>query len=236
MITDSMSIRPTFIEVKMSKVVIFGIQDFASLAHFYLKEDSPHEVVAFTVTQEYLPSEETLEGLPVVPFERLENLYPPKEYAFFAPMSHRKMNTLRETIYRMAENKGYTMISYISSRATVFSNVKIGKNCFILENNTIQPFVTIGNNVVLWSGNHIGHHSVIKDHVLFTSQVVLSGHCVVEPYCFFGVNATLRDGLHVAEGTLIAMGACLTKDTEPWGVYTGLPAKKGPTLSKDLDI
>jgi sugar O-acyltransferase (sialic acid O-acetyltransferase NeuD family) len=220
----------------MSKVVIFGIQDFASLAHFYLSEDSPHEVVAFTVTREYMPTDTTFEGLPVVPFEELQRFYPPADYAFFAPMSHRNMNQLRARIYMEAESMGYTLISYISSKATVFSNVKIGKNCFILEDNTIQPFVTIGNNVVLWSGNHIGHHSVIKDHTLFTSQVVLSGHCVVEPYCFFGVNATLRDGLHFAEGTLVAMGACVTKDTEPWGVYAGVPAKKGEKLSKDLDI
>ena len=220
----------------MSNVVIFGIQDFASLAHFYFKEDSPHEVVAFTVTQAYMPSEAIFEGLPVVPFEDLEYTYPPSEYVFFAPMSHRKMNKLRESIYMQAEMKGYTLISYVSSRATVFSNVKIGKNCFILEDNTLQPFVSIGNNVVLWSGNHIGHHSVIKDHVLFTSHVVLSGHCVVEPYCFFGVNATLRDGLVFAEGTLVAMGACVTKNTEPWGVYTGVPAKKGEALSTDLDV
>ena len=220
----------------MSDVVIFGIQDFASLAHFYLREDSPHKVVAFTVTQEFMPPEATFEGLPVVPFEELETIYPPHENDFFAPMSHRKMNRLRESIYTQAESKGYSVISYVSSKATVFSNVKIGKNCFILEDNTIQPFVNIGNNVVLWSGNHIGHHSVIKDHVLFTSQVVLSGHCVVEPYCFFGVNATLRDGLYLAEGTLVAMGACVTKNTEAWGVYTGVPAKKGDVLSKDLDV
>lgn len=222
--------------MKMSKVVIFGIQDFASLAHFYLKEDSPHEVVAFTVTKEYMPSKAKFEGLPVVPFDELDHSYPPAEYAFFAPMSHRKMNKLRESIYLQAEGRGYEQISYVSSKATLFSNVTIGKNCFILEDNTIQPFVTIGDNVVLWSGNHIGHHSVIKDHVLFTSQVVLSGHCVVEPYCFLGVNATLRDGLHLAEGTLVAMGACVTKDTDPWGVYSGVPAKKGEKLSKDLDI
>lgn len=220
----------------MAKVVIFGIQDFASLAHFYLREDSPHEVVAFTVTQEYWPSETTFESRPIVAFEELEKTHPPDHYAFFAPMSHRKMNQLRARIYTQAENKGYTFISYVSSKAAVFSNVKIGRNCFILEANTLQPFVSIGHNVILWSGNHIGHHSVIKDHVLFTSHVVLSGHCVVEPYCFFGVNATLRDRLHIAEGTLVAMGACVTADTEPWGVYTGVPAKKGDRLSKNLDF
>ena len=39
----------------MSKsVVIFGIGDFAQVADVYLTEDSPHEVVAFTVNQKYV--------------------------------------------------------------------------------------------------------------------------------------------------------------------------------------
>ncbi|HEU4930551.1 MAG TPA: hypothetical protein VFT48_00650, partial [Pyrinomonadaceae bacterium] len=104
------------------------------------------------------------------------------------------------------------------------------------EDNTIQPFTSIGNNVVLWSGNHIGHHSVIKDHVSFTSHVVLSGHCTVEPFAFFGVNATIRDGIHIAEGSFIAMAAAVVLNTEPWGVYKGNPAKKGETSSKDLNF
>jgi sugar O-acyltransferase (sialic acid O-acetyltransferase NeuD family) len=220
----------------MAKVVIFGVQDFASLAHFYLTHDSPHQVVAFCVNRDYLPEDRTFEGLPIVAFEEVEEQHPPGEYSFFAPMSHRRMNRLRESIYHAIKAKGYELISYVSSKATTFPGAPIGDNCFILENNTIQPFVTIGNNVVLWSGNHIGHHSTIRDHVLFTSHVVLSGHCNVEPYCFFGVNATIRDGARLAEGSLIAMGAVVTRDTEAWGVYRGNPAKKSDVLSKDLDF
>ncbi len=220
----------------MAKVIIFGIQDFASLAHFYLKHDSEHEVVAFSVTKEYMPEEKTFESLPIVPFENVENVYSPSEYHFFAPLSHRRMNRLRESIYNEIKRKGFELISYISSKATVFHGAEIGDNCFILEDNTIQPFTTIGNNVVLWSGNHIGHHSIIKDHVLFTSHVVLSGHCIVERYSFFGVNSTVKDGLYIAEGSLIAMSACITRDTEPWCVYKGNPGKKGKVLSKDLDF
>jgi len=220
----------------MTKIVIFGVQDFASLAHFYFKHDSDHEVVAFTVNQQYMPDGNEFEGLPVVPFETIETQYNPAEFQLFAPMSHRKMNRLREGIYQQIKAKGYTCASYISSRATIFPGQQIGENCFILEDNTIQPFVKIGCNVVLWSGNHIGHHSTIMDHVLFTSHVVLSGHCVVEPYCFLGVNATIRDGLRLAEGSLIAMSASVTQDTEPWGVYKGIPAKKGSVLSHELDF
>ena len=220
----------------MAKVVIFGIQDFAQLAKFYLQHDSDHEVVAFSVNAEYLPENKIFEGLPVVAFENVERDFPRSEFKFFAPMSPSRMNRLREKVFGQIKNKGYEMISYVSSMATVFPGIPIGDNCFILEDNTIQPFTSIGNNVVLWSGNHIGHHSVIKDHVSFTSHVVLSGHCVVEPFSFFGVNSTVRDGIHIAEGSLIGMAAAVTADTEPWGVYKGNPAKKGETLSTDLDF
>lgn len=220
----------------MARVVIFGIQDFASLAHFYLKHDSPHEVVAFCVSREYLPASGMFDGLPVIAFEKVEASYPPGDFAFFAPMSHRRMNRLRETIYSDIKAKGYKLISYVSSKATIFPDFTCGDNCFILEDNTIQPFVKIGSNVVLWSGNHIGHHSIIGDHVLLTSHVVLSGHCTVEPYCFFGVNATIRDGIRVAEGTLVAMAAVVTSPTEPWGVYKGSPATIGRRLSRELDF
>lgn len=209
----------------MKKVVLFGVLDTAELAHYYLTHDSDYEVVAFTVHKKYRETDR-FKDLPVVDFETLEKHYPPSRYALFAPMTGRKMNTLRAQVYQEGKQKGYSFISYISSKATVFNN-SIGENCFILEDNTIQPFTKIGNNVVLWSGNHIGHHGEIKDHVFFTSQVVLSGHCVVEPYCFFGVNATIRDYSHIAEGTLIAMGASLTRqETQPWSVYVGNPAKK----------
>jgi sugar O-acyltransferase (sialic acid O-acetyltransferase NeuD family) len=218
----------------MAKVLIFGVLDTAELAHYYLTHDSEHEVVAFTVSKAFL-EQNRFKGLPVVPFEDIEMLYPPQEYKLFAPMTAKKMNTLRETIYLEGKAKGYDFITYISSKATWFNN-DIGENCFILEDNTIQPFTKIGNNVLLWSGNHIGHHGEIKDHVFFTSHVVLSGHCTVGSHCFFGVNATIRDYTTLAKGTLLAMGASLTKqETEEWSVYVGNPAKRlGDKKSYDL--
>lgn len=210
----------------MAKVIVFGVLDTAELAHYYLTHDSDHEVVAFTVNRQYI-EHDNFHGLPVVAFEDVETIFPPSEYKFFAPMTGRNMNRNREAIYNHAKAKGYQFISYISSRATLFNN-EIGENCFILEDNTIQPFTTIGNNVVLWSGNHIGHHGQIKDHVFFTSHVVLSGHCVVESYSFFGVNSTIRDYTTIAQGTLVGMASAIMKETEEWGVYVGNPAKKVP--------
>jgi sugar O-acyltransferase (sialic acid O-acetyltransferase NeuD family) len=211
----------------MAKVIIFGVLDTAELAHYYLEHDSEHEVVAFSVNREYI-QEESFRGLPLVAFEDVETIFPPSEYAFFAPMTGRNMNRNREAIYHQVKAKGYTFISYISSHATILDRKVIGENCFILEDNTIQPFTTVGNNVVMWSGNHIGHHGQIRDHVFFTSHVVMSGHCLVESYSFFGVNSTIRDYLTIAQGTLVGMASAITKDTEEWGIYIGNPAKKVP--------
>jgi sugar O-acyltransferase (sialic acid O-acetyltransferase NeuD family) len=211
----------------MAKIIVFGVLDTAELAHYYLTHDSEHEVAAFTINRQYI-EHDSFKGVPVVAFEDVETIFPPSEYSFFAPMTGRNMNRNREGIYNEAKAKGYQFISYISSKATIFDKSVIGENCFILEDNTIQPFTTVGNNVVMWSGNHIGHHGQIKDHVFFTSHVVLSGHCVVESYSFFGVNSTIRDYTPIAQGTLVGMGSAITRETEEWGIYIGNPAKKVP--------
>lgn len=218
----------------MAKVIIFGVLDTAELAHYYLEKDSEHEVVAFTLTEEYIDKKE-FRGLPIVPFEKLEDVYPADDFKLFAPMTARRMNKNREQIFNEGKLKGYDFISYVSSKATVFDN-EIGENCFILEDNTLQPFTKIGNNVVMWSGNHIGHHGEIKDHVFFTSHAVLSGHCIIQPNCFFGVNATIRDHINMAKGTLVAMSSSITKNIEEeWGVYVGNPAvRKGSRPSYEV--
>ena len=220
----------------MADIVIFGVKDFASLAHFYLRHDSEHRVVAFTVHREFMPAESEFEGLPVVPLEDLETTYPPDRYSAFAPMSHRKMNRLREGVYNELKDRGYQLISYVSSRASTFPEGKIGDNCFILEDNTIQPFATIGDNVVIWSGNHIGHHSTVESHTFITSHVVISGHCRIGKYSFLGVNATLKDQIMLAEGTLIGMGANITKDTEPWSLYKADATRASKISSADIDF
>lgn len=200
----------------MKKIIIFGINDLAELAWFYMDN-----LEAFTVNKEYLTQNEFHE-LPVVPFEELEQHYPPSDYYLFAPVTD---NKLREKIYNEGIKKGYEFTSYISPNCTNYAS-SIGKNCFILENNTLQPFTTIGDNVILWSGNHIGHHSIIEDNVFFTSHVVMSGHCHIKNRAFLGVNSTLRDGITIGENSIIGMGSLVTKSVPDNETWIGSPAKK----------
>ena len=213
----------------MKNVVIYGNSQTAQLANYYLTKEGKFNVIAFTVEKKYL-KEATFSGKEVVPYETVENKFPPSSFLLFAPITALNMNKFREKIFESGKSRGYSFCSYVSPNATILTD-NIGENCFILENNTIQPYVKIGDNCILWSGNHIGHHSIISQNVFFTSQVVLSGNCKVGNNCFLGVNSSIIDNCTLSEGTFLAMGSSLQlKKTDPWSVYSGHPAKIRPRI------
>ena len=219
----------------MARVVIFGAGDIARLAHRYFSTDSPHEVVAFTADAAYV-KEERFQGLPLVPFTELAGRYPPGDFALFVALSYARMNRLRAEKFDAARALGYDLVSYVSSRCSFLTQYPVGDNCFILEDNTVQPFVRIGNDVTLWSGNHLGHDSSIGDHAFISSHVVVSGHVEIGSNCFIGVNATLGNGITVAPFTLVGAGALIMKDTTARSVF--VPARTEPfrKTSDQIDL
>lgn len=206
------------------KLVIVGDGEFAEIAYEYFTHDSPYEVVAFSVEKDYLQKDE-LFGLPVVPFEELQDHYSFDDYKVFVAVTYTQLNRLRTRLYNEVKKMGYSPVSYISSNAFVWHNAEIGENCFIFENNVIQYNVKIGNNVVLWSGNHIGHRTEIKDNCFISSHVTVSGYCKIGENCFIGVNSCIGGNKKVEDDCIIGAGAVLVKDTEKEKVYVGNPAR-----------
>ncbi|UVM46279.1 acetyltransferase [Pseudomonas brassicacearum] len=215
------------------KLVIFGLGDIAELAFFYFNTDSTYDVVAFTVDSSYI-EDSTFCGLPVVAFENVAEHYATGQHEMFIALSYSKLNAVRKEKYLAAKALGYTLASYISSHATVLNEGRIGENCFILEDNTIQPFVKIGNNITLWSGNHIGHHSTIQDHTFIASHVVVSGGVHIGEQCFIGVNATLRDHIKIEDKCVIGAGTLLLANAEREGVFIGSATERSKVPSSKL--
>lgn len=216
---------------KVKKLVIVGAGEFAEIAYEYFSLDSEYEVVAFAVEREYKNTEK-LFSLPVVDFENIENVYSSDEYDVFVAVTYVKLNSARKRLYDLCKIKGYHCASYVSSRAFVWHNVKIGENTFVFENNTVQYKAVLGNNVVLWSGNHIGHRTVIEDNCWLTSQIVVSGFCRIGRSSFIGVNATIGDNVIIDEDTVLGAGTVVIKSLEEKGcVYVGNPARKLPKSS-----
>lgn len=208
----------------MKALVLFGAGEIAEVAHFYLTRDGGREVAAFSVDSQYL-RETSFCGLPVVSFDAVESEFPPDRFDLFVAVSYAQLNALRARKCAEARQKGYRLATYVSTRATVWPDLTVGENCFILEDNTIQPFVRIGANVTLWSGNHIGHHAVIEDNCFITSHVVVSGGVTVKENAFIGVNATIRDHVTIGRSSVIGAGSIIVGDTPDFAVMTQAAAE-----------
>lgn len=57
------------------------------------------------------------------------------------------------------------------------------------------------------------------------------GNISIKDGAWIGVGATILPGVTIDKGCIVAAGAVVTKDTEPNGLYTGVPARR----IKELD-
>ena len=193
------------------KTLIFGNGEIAELAYYYFTNDSSYDVVAFVADDEYVNSS-TFKDLPLIKVSEVCNLYPPQDYKAHVALSYNKLNQIREEKYNLMKSLGYDLVSYVCSKSVTWSDLNIGDNCFILENQTIQPTVKIGNNVMVWSTNHLGHNCQIDDHAYLASGITVSGHTKIGKRTFVGVNASFKDFITIKDDCFITMGAIVTKD------------------------
>ncbi|MFA7684946.1 MAG: acetyltransferase [Syntrophales bacterium] len=221
-------------DISSGPLVVFGHTPLASLAWYCLTHDSAYEVAAFTVNRSYLQGKATHEGLPVVPFEELEQKFPPASFGILIPLGYHAINGLRRSRFEQARAMGYPAATYISSRAIVWPDLNLGRNCLVYEGTVIQPFSRIGDNVIIRSHVHISHHCTIGSHVFIAAGTVLGGGVTIGEQAFVGLGAIIRDGVTIAARSFIGAGAVVIADTEPDAVYVGNPARKTGRTSLEV--
>jgi len=232
MLSRVVAVREEF-ETLTRKLIIFGVGEFARIAHEYFEYDSPWQVAGFAVDPEFMPPESHFRDLPVIPLDQVCSVMPPTSYAGFVAVPATRMNKDRSDLCARVKALGYELATYVSSKAFVWRNVPIGENTFIFESNVLQPFTGVGDRCILWSGNHIGHGTVIQDDVFISSHVVISGGCRIEHHSFLGVNATVNDGLTIGPGSLVGAHAHVTRALPGDQIYVGSPARPLPGKSSD---
>lgn len=206
-------------------VIIFGVGGLSDLANYVIENDTPFNTVAFTVDKEFINTDK-FRGLPILPFCQLEKYYPPNECYLLIPIGYSDINGLRMEKYLTAKRRGYSFVSYLSSRATFWPNVKLGENTMVYEKAVLQPFVELGDNCIIRSAVHLSHHVKVKNHTFVAAGVVTGGNVVIEDRCFVGLGATVLDRIKLAPQTFIGAGALVTKNTIFDGLYIGAPARR----------
>jgi acetyltransferase-like isoleucine patch superfamily enzyme len=113
--------------------------------------------------------------------------------------------------------------TYIQKNSTIF-NAEIGRYCSIASNVSIAPGIHKSNGVSTHPSFYLNDTPLIKvfsaKNLFVTSTRVTIGHDV-----WIGEKAIIIDGVTIGTGAIIAAGAVVTKDVEPYAVVGGVPAK-----------
>jgi acetyltransferase-like isoleucine patch superfamily enzyme/GT2 family glycosyltransferase len=108
-------------------------------------------------------------------------------------------------------------------------NLTIGENCRINRGVYIQAVggVDIGSNVGIGPGALIYslNHNFREKHRLYMDQGYTAARVVIEDDVWIGAYAKILPGITVCQGTIVAAGAVVTKNTEPYSIVAGIPAK-----------
>lgn len=216
------------------KLVLFGTEGLSSLIWHAIVHEGRDQPVAFTVEAAWRRTD-ALHGLPVVDFESLEAAFPPSEHDLLAPIGARGMNGLRRRIVDAGLRRDYRLPGFRSSRALVPADLVCGANVIVHEGAIVQPFAIIGDNVTIRSGAVVSHHVVIENDVFVAASATIGGGAKIGAGSFVGLGAVIRDGVTVGPGCLIGAGAVVVGDTEPDGVYLGVPARRGPRPAHTIE-
>lgn len=193
-------------------LVIYGNGQMAELAWACFRRQSRYEIRGFTVDSSLIRCP-TIFGLPLVPFEEVERHFSPDAVHIFIAVGPVRANRIRSERFAQARRSGYRFASYVSERAWVDPDVRLGENCSIGENAIIQAFSQIGDNVRVGSASAVGHHCVIEDHCFVGTSCAISGSVRIESHATIGANATIRDRVNIGAGCLIGVGATIVRDT-----------------------
>lgn len=209
----------------MKNIIIFGIGKIADVVSYYFENFSQYNIVAYTVDTEYISSN-SFRGKPIIPFEKLINIYPPSSNNIFVALGYQELNKMRERKYFEVKKKGYKLVSYVGESSGIAKDLIYKDNCFVMDGALIHPRVAIGSNVFVWSGSLLGHHSIIGDNCWFTSSSNLSGGVKVGKNCFFAVNATVGNSLEIGKNCFFGANSLITKCTEDNSVYVENSSEK----------
>ena len=133
---------------------------------------------------------------------------------------------LRNVLYRKFFKINIPQDSIIYWKCTFFepAGVNIGHNS-IIGNNAF-----LDGRYRLYIGNNVNISAEVRiftvEHDIEDSDFKSIGNTVfIEDWTYIGTRVTILPGVKIGKGAVVASGAVVTKDVDPWTMVGGVPAK-----------
>ena len=133
---------------------------------------------------------------------------------------------------------------HVMRDARIGSHCNLGDRVFIESGAGLSDNVTIKNNVGVWDGLTLEDEVFVGPSVAFTNDLYprsprmagMSEHyadkvnwltpTIVERGCSIGASAVIVAGVRLGRYSMIAAGATVTRDVEPYALMVGAPARR----------
>ena len=130
--------------------------------------------------------------------------------------------------------------TYISTKLIIGNYIHIAPSVTILGGG--NSLLKMGNFTNIGSGGRIVcatddfEQGLISPVVPVEHRTIINKPIIFEDYATLGVNCTVLPGITLAEGSIVGAGSVVTRNTEPWTIYGGIPAKPIKKRKKERAI
>lgn len=132
-------------------------------------------------------------------------------------------------LVEMGDHISIDMWTYISTQLILGSYIHIAPSVSIIGGKTallkMEDFTNIGSGGRIVCATDDFSQGLISPVVPIEHRTVINKPIIFERYATLGVNCTVLPGVTLGEGCIIGANSVVTKDTQPWTIYAGAPAK-----------
>lgn len=213
----------------MKKKFIFGCTSLARRLFYNLKKDG-YIISAFVVDDNYCGQDQFC-AVPLVPYSKLEELFPIAEYEAYVAIGYTNMNVGRKEVMERLFAMGYSLPNYIH-QSVVCDGATMGEGNLIFAGSILDLDVQIGSGNIFFPGVLISHDAQIGNYNFFAPRAVLAGDISVGNQNFFGLNCSIKNEVKIGNSCFIGASAYVTQDLIDRSV---LVPSRSTLLEKDSD-
>ncbi|MBK6087616.1 acetyltransferase [Ruminococcus difficilis] len=212
--------------------VIFGAGQRAREIRFLLQNEQSISTDCFVIDKEYIITKQ-LDSCPVISTEDFLASFSPEDTQLYLGVGMPKMNRIRERLYSLFKENGFSFQSFISKYANVYCD-NIGEGTTVFAGVNIGPRVKIGLCNHFEMGVTISHDCQIGNFNFFAPGCTLCGDIQIGQGNFLGANCTLRNSIHISDYVLVGAGAYVDRDVASAKVI--VPSRSVELIDKDSEF